>query len=656
MPIQRGQIIAGAYQTLDTVGEGGMARVFRARRLSDGAIVAVKVLRDQYAHDTEFVERFQREARAVAQLVHPNVVPVLESGADRGVHYIVMEFVEGEDLKAILRREGALDPTRAAWIAAEVCRALEYAHDRGIVHRDIKPQNILVTPHGRVKVTDFGIARAVSSSTITETGTVLGSVQYLSPEQARGDTVTAASDLYALGCVLYEMLAGVLPFDGESPIAIALKHIYEEPLPLRVHKPYVPPELEGICRRALAKSPRQRYASAKQMREDLEGLTEHWREIPTVVVAPGEATTVLRDGRVRQRRNARRRLLSPVVVASALLVLSAAAMVGGWQVFTAYVDVGEVTVPDLRGRPFEEAQALASQQRLQLVVARRDFSDRYPMNAVIDHDPPPGRRVRENRVISVVISQGAQVVEVPDVMRRSLTEARFLLDQTRLRLGEVREDYDDQFPRGFVVSQDPQPLTRVALRTPINLIVSKGPELVTVPDLVGKPLDEARAILHRIGVALGQVAYAPREDVEPGRIAEQTPRAGSQMRPTERMAVIVATRPAPAEPAPLPPAPPTPGPDPMETPGSPGLIPPSPVVQATTEAVEEDVRRVRIDIVIPAGEAQELRIVVIDVRGTRVAYRRVHLPGQRVTRLIEAQGYAIVQIYLGGRFVEEIRP
>jgi serine/threonine-protein kinase len=655
MPILRGQIVAGTYEIVDTVGQGGMATVFRARRISDGAVVAVKVLRDQYAHDREFVERFQREARAVADLVHPNVVPVLHSGDDRGAHYIVMEFVEGEDLKAVLRREGALDPQRASRIAAEVCRALEYAHGRGIVHRDIKPQNILITRDGQVKVTDFGIARAVSSSTITETGTVLGSVQYLSPEQARGEAVTAASDLYALGCVLYEMLTGALPFDGESPIAIALKHIYDEPPPPRERNPRVPHSLEGICRRALAKSPQQRYASAKQMHDDLEGHTEHWREMPTVVARPGEATAVMRRGRAGAKRNVSRRQFSPVLVASVLLVLVAASMVAGWQALNAYVNVGEVTVPDLRGRAFEEAQALASGQRLQITVVRREFSDRHPMNAVIDQDPPPGQRVRENRVISVVISQGTEMVEVPDTTRRSLTEARFLLDQARLRLGEVREDYDDQFPRGFVVSQDPQPFTQVARRSPVNLIVSKGPELVAVPDLVGKTLDEARAILHRIGVALGRVGYAPRDDVEPGQIAEQTPAPGGQMRRTERMAVVVATMPAPPDAPPQPQ--PHPQPAPMETPESTGLHPPSAVVvQSTTEPVQEDIRRVRVEVVMPGGEPQELRIVVIDVRGVRVAYRRVHLPGQRVTPVIEVQGYAIVQVYVGNRFIQEIRP
>src|SRR5438093_6364908 len=206
-----------------------MATVYTARRIADGAIVALKVLREQYATDVEFIERFQREAKAISELVHPHMVRVYDSGRDGTVHYIAMEYVEGANLKEYIRREGRLSPERALQIAAQVCEALEFAHSHGVVHRDIKPQNILLTADGQVKVTDFGIARALSSATITQTGTVLGSVQYLSPEQARGTTVGRSADLYALGVVLYEMVTGQLPFDGDSPIAIALSHVHKTP-------------------------------------------------------------------------------------------------------------------------------------------------------------------------------------------------------------------------------------------------------------------------------------------------------------------------------------------------------------------------------------------------------------------------------------------
>ncbi len=636
MAVAVGTVLAGRYELLETVGQGGMATVYRARRASDGKLVAVKILREPYAHDREFVERFQREAVAAASLSHPNVVPVLDSGEDGGVRFLVMEYVEGEDLKSHLRRTGALPAARAAAIAAAVCEALQYAHAQGIVHRDIKPQNILLTPTGQVKVTDFGIARALSAATITETGTVLGSVHYLSPEQARGEPVTAASDLYALGVVLYEMLTGQLPFDGESPIAVVLKHLYEEPPSPRDHNPEVPSWLEGVVRRAMAKRPEDRYPSAAHMKLDLEGRGQYWREGPTVVL-----------GRAAPRRRWPRP--SPVAVAAALLVVLASGMVAAWRALESYVNVGEVTVPDFRGRPFPEAQALAADSRLQLVVSGRQHHERYPPDAVVDQDPPPGQRVREGRWVSVVLSLGAERVQVPDVTRRALAEATLLLEQNKLRVGRVREDFDDQAPRGLVVSQEPAPGSVVARGASVDLVVSKGPETVTVPGLVGLTLEQARDVLQRVGLSLDRVGYVPRADAAPGVVVEQTPPAGARVRRAERVSLLLAVRPQQ----------PQPGPQPTPAPSLPRAEPtplPPPAVQATSEPAGGAVRRVRLEVNVPPGEPEEVRIVVIDHRGVRVVYRQVHEPGDRVVQTVEVEGYAIVQVYFGSRFVQEVRP
>src|SRR5262249_7047954 len=292
-----GRILLGEYEIAGPLGEGGMATVYRGRRRSDGRPVAVKVLREQYAHDKEFVARFEREAQALVQLSHPRMVTVFDYGRDGDVHFIVMEYVEGEDLKRQLQRVGVLDEARARKIGGEVCEAIAYAHARGIVHRDIKPQNILLTADGQVKVTDFGIARALASAAITETGTVLGSVQYLSPEQARGLGVGQSSDLYSLGVVLFEAVAGRLPFDGDTPIAIALKHIHE-PVPVRQRDGTpVSPGTRQIIMKALAKTPRQRYRSAEELREDLVGTAAHWREKGDDR-APGIADTATAIGRI----------------------------------------------------------------------------------------------------------------------------------------------------------------------------------------------------------------------------------------------------------------------------------------------------------------------------------------------------------------------
>ncbi len=641
MAVASGSVLAGRYELLETVGHGGMATVYRARRLPDGKVVAVKVLREPYCHDREFVERFEREAQAAASLAHPHVVPVLDSGEDRGVRFLVMEYVDGEDLKSLLRRSGPLAPARAVAVAAAVCDALEYAHARGIVHRDIKPQNILLTPSGQVKVTDFGIARALTSATITETGTVLGSVHYLPPEQARGEPATAASDLYALGVVLYEMLTGRLPFDGESPIAVALKHLYEEPPSLRHANPEVPGWLEGVVRRALAKRPEDRYPSAADMRADLEGRAQYWREGPTVVL---ERPAPLSRRRWRPSASA---------AAAVLLGVLASGMVAGWWALQAYVNVAEVTVPDFRGRTLTEAQAAAAELRLQLTVAGRQYHDRYPSGVVVDQDPPAGQRVREGRWVSVIVSQGAERVVVPDVTRRPLAEATLLLEQARLRVGAVRDDFDDQVPRGVVVSQEPAPGSQVGRDQAVDLVVSKGPELVTVPGLVGLTLEQARDVLHRVGLNLDRVGYLARTDVPPGIVVEQSPAAGSRIRRTQRLGVVVAVRPR---------VEPSPGPTPRSAPATPevGAPPPPlstpPAVQATAEPAGGMVRRVRLEVTLPPGEPEEVRIVVIDSRGVRVVYRQVHEPGERVVRTVEVEGYAIVQVYFGARFVEEVRP
>ncbi|MFS8544437.1 MAG: Stk1 family PASTA domain-containing Ser/Thr kinase, partial [Limnochordales bacterium] len=267
-------LLANRYRIQAKIGDGGMAVVYRALDIVLHRPVAIKCLRPQFASDPEFRQRFIQEAQAAASLSHPNVVNIFDVGRAGDVHYIVLEYVQGRNLKEILREEGRLSPRRAAHIARAVARALEAAHRRQLIHRDIKPHNILITPEGRVKVTDFGIARAASTATLTQTGTVIGSVHYFSPEQARGEAVGPASDLYSLGVVLYEMLTGTVPFVGESPIAVAIKHVQEEPVPPRRHVPTIPVWLERVVLKALAKDPAQRYASAEEMAQDLAWRTD----------------------------------------------------------------------------------------------------------------------------------------------------------------------------------------------------------------------------------------------------------------------------------------------------------------------------------------------------------------------------------------------
>ncbi|MDR7556734.1 MAG: protein kinase [Armatimonadota bacterium] len=656
MTVDVGTRVAGRYEVVALLAEGGMSRVYRART-PEGQVVALKVLRDAYAADREFVERFVREARAVQALDHPHVVRVLDSGRDGDVYFIAMEYVDGEDLKSYLRRVGPLEPADAERIALAVCEALDYAHGQGIVHRDVKPQNILLTRDGTVKVADFGIARALAAVTLTQTGTVLGTVHYLSPEQARGAPVGRASDLYALGVVLFEMLTGRLPFEGESPIAVALKHLHEPPPSARAVHPRVPRRLDGIIRKAMAKRREDRYATAREMAADLRGETARWEE----VLGDDDPTRTFALEAHRRRR------LRPVVpLAAAVLVAVLAGLWAGWQAVSAYLNVPEVEVPDLVGRSLLQAEQIARQQGVILEVAERAYSATVPQDVILAQHEPPGKRVKQGRRIGVVVSLGPQLVTVPDVVHQPVQAAQLALETARLRVGALQEGYDDVVKPGFVIRQDPPAGARVQVDSPVTLVISRGPAQVEMPALVGRTLAEARRLLEDRGLVIAHARTVPVVDVAPGVIVEQSPVAGALVRPGQTaITVAVAARPgqeaappqAPVvtvEPQPVPtpvpsPAPPTSAgrPSPAATPGAPPAAAPSPGLA----------RRTRVQVVVPEGPAaQEVKIVVIDEKGVRTVYQAAHAPGDRVEQFVSTQGYTIIQVYIDNRLVQELRP
>lgn len=627
--------LAGRYEVMGLIAEGGMALVYRGRRLEDGALVAIKVLREQYAHNAEFVARFEREAQAVAQLSHPRMVRIFDHGRDGDIHFIVMEYIDGEDLKTHLRRAGPLDEARVCAIGAEVCEVLEYAHRMGIVHRDIKPQNILLTSGGGVKVTDFGIARALAASGITETGTVLGSVQYISPEQARGLGVSWRADLYSLGVVLYEAATGTLPFDADTPIAIALRHMHEPPPLPRRDGARLGRALEAIILKALAKDPEHRYRSAQDMADDLTGRTAHWR-----AASADESTAVVRArGRpaAAPRRDLRARYRSvPLLAAAVVLLATFGGMAWGWQVLNAYLNVPEIAVPDLVGRSLVDAEAIARQRHLNVQVVQQVHNTTLPVGSVVSQDPAAGTPVKVNRAVGLVTSLGPEMVTVPDVRRRSLEDTRFTIEQARLAVGEIRETYDDTVPSGFIIVQDPAPGASVPRDTAVNVTVSRGQQVLVLPDLVGRSLDEARQLLQDLGVTLRDVTQTPRDDVPPGQVTAMTPPAGTRIGHGDAVSVTIAVQPAG------------------------GGAPPQPIVIGTPPAPQSpatDQRQAHLRIIIPEGAANQLvRIVVIDQQGVHTAYQGVHHPGENVDRTVVGQGYTIVQVYIDSRLIQEIRP
>jgi serine/threonine-protein kinase len=658
-----GTVIAGRYEIVDRIADGGMSTVYRARRQADGVVVALKVLRPQYAADREFLERFTREARAAEALRHPNIVQVYESGRDGDVHYIAMEYVDGPDLKGHLRRLGRLDPVDAERIARSVCEALDYAHHEGIVHRDVKPQNILMAPDGTVKVADFGIARALASVTITQPGTVLGTVQYLSPEQARGAPVGRASDIYALGAVLYEMLTGRLPFEGDTPIAIALKHLHEPPPRPRLVQPDVPVRLEAIVVKAMAKRGDDRYGAARDMATDLEGRTEFWKEVAS------EDLSATRQFELPAGEGGPSPRATLLRAAAAVLVVLVVVLWAGWRALNAYLTVAEVEMPALTGLPLARADELARDAGIELEVSDRINSPTVASDVVISQEQPAGKRLKQGRRVGVVVSLGTAKVTVPDLVQRTVQEAQLALDNARLRVGAMKDGYDDLVKPGVVMRQNPVAGATVPVDSPVTLVISRGPALVDMPALVGRPLEEAHRLLEEKGLVVAHVRTVGTTDAEPGVVIDQTPAAGSRLPPGQgTITLTVSARPgeegAPprvpvitAEPQPTeapsrpPEVTPRPAPQPRATPGGAATPVPRP-----SPAAPGQERRTRVQVVVPEGSAQEVKIVVIDETGVRTVYQARHVAGDRVDQLVRSHGYTIIQVYVANRLVQEVRP
>ncbi len=560
--VQPGAVIGGRYRLERPIGSGGMAKVWLAHdRLLDRP-VAVKILSERYAADPDFVERFRREASAAAGLSHPNIVTVYDRGEAEGSYYIVMEHLPGPDLKEILRRRGRLDARQAVDAALQVLAALSAAHRRDVIHRDIKPQNVLVAEDGHLKVTDFGIARAGDDAGMTEVGSVIGTAQYLSPEQARGDDVTTASDCYAVGIVLYEMLTGRVPFDGEKPVAVAMRQVNETPIAPHVVNPAVPVELSDIVMKALEKRPGSRYRTAEEFSDALlqiRPLLPPPVEDATAVLAavdPPETTTRIIPGPPRPPTGPtrmagspppppRRRSRAPLIAALVALLLLAA---GAYALFfTDLVQGGTVTIPELQNRNAADARAQLEELGLQ-VSPQRETSDAVAEGNVTRTDPPGGSRVDEGSEVTLFVSAGPETKPVPDVVGRSREDAESALSREGFTV-KVLEENDDDVAAGDVIRQTPGAGEQHAVGGEVTIVVSLGPEPVEVPQLLLKTEAQARELLADAGLELGNVTTRETTRREPGLILDQDPDAGAKIPPGRSVGIVVAKAP-PAPPQP----------------------------------------------------------------------------------------------------------
>jgi serine/threonine protein kinase/beta-lactam-binding protein with PASTA domain len=563
------QVLGERYEIGGVLGRGGMAEVHRGRDLRLGREVAVKVLRSDLARDPSFQVRFRREAQASASLNHPAIVAVYDTGEDRtttgATPYIVMEYVEGETLRDVLRREGRLSPERAMSLSADICGALDFSHRNGIVHRDVKPGNVMITPQGAVKVMDFGIARAVSDSaaTMTSTAAVIGTAQYLSPEQARGESVDARSDVYSLGCMLYELVTGAPPFIGDSPVAVAYQHVREDPkLPSSIN-PAIPAELDAILLKAMSKNPANRYQSAAEMRNDLLRALAGQRVEATPVMGDAEKTTILAatrgggydseawDDDERERTRRKRRIIAIVSVLAVLLLGGAVAVaIAMSRTEDPQATVEQVQVPALANLQQAAAEQAITDAGLEVGTVTTEASTTVDEGLVIRSSPAGGAQVQLGSTVDLFVSGGPDTIAIPNVVGLDEDRARGTLEQagfTSINSQQV----DSLEEEGTVVAVSPQESAQAAPSTPIRLQISTG--TVRLPDVANRNEAEARQILTDAGFSSGQIVNqsAERDDVAEGTVVGTEPGSGTAVGAGEEIVLLIAV-PTPPEPTPTP--------------------------------------------------------------------------------------------------------
>jgi eukaryotic-like serine/threonine-protein kinase len=559
-------IIDGRYRVISRVGSGGMADVYLAEDQLLGRQVAVKVLHHHFAEDQEFVERFRREASSAARLSHPNIVGIFDRGEWNGTYYIAMEYVAGRSLKTIVREQGPLDPASAIDVVVQILRAARFAHKRGVIHRDFKPHNVLLDEEGRARVTDFGIARA-GASDMTLTGSIMGTAQYLSPEQAQGHAVSAGADLYSVGVILYELLTGVVPFEGETAVAIAFKQVAAEPTPPSAVNPALPVALDAVVLRALAKDPSRRYADADEFisvlqreRQTLyassnvpvltarttgpDGWEGHDGAPPArPAAAAGAGSSLLvpppasdgEESEDSQPDRRRRRLLwwalggtvAAVLVALALLLLLSSG--------------GRVTVPNVTGQ--SEQVAIVRVRAAGLTpVATQAASTALAAGLVLGETPPRGTKVRRGTRVTLVVSSGPPTLTLANVEGLTAEQAVAKLRAAGLK-PTTKQEPSATIPTGNVISTDPSAGARLAIGSPVTVLVSSGPVQVQVPSVTGDAQAAAEATLTTAGLTVGTVTQQSSEEKTPGTVLSQSPAAGTSLRAGGSVNLVVAQAP-----------------------------------------------------------------------------------------------------------------
>jgi serine/threonine-protein kinase len=641
-----GKLLNERYKIKKQIGSGGMALVYEAQDILLDRKVAIKMLRPEFVSDEDFINKFRHEAKAVARITHPNVVSIYDIVESEDSLYLVMEYIEGKDLKTVIKDRGKLSIVEALDIANQVTAGVEVAHNNNIIHCDIKPHNILLTENNQIKVTDFGIARAVSTSTMTITDTIMGSAHYFSPEQAQGKEINTYSDIYSIGIVLYEMISGEVPFKGDSPISVALKHIQNEPEELKSVMPSVPKQVNDLVMKTLSKEPEDRFSNASELREE---LVDTLKNIETTDQFNEEKfqnddsdTKVLKKSEIKKQglknkkeketqdnsvdetekyfssESKNKSKVNKWLVWSLVIVLLVTASVFGLvYFFKVYTEVPIVEVPNLINTEFEKAKDIASEKGLSLKKAEEEvFHNDVEKGHIVTQEPRASERVKQTRQIVVTISKGPKIVEVPDFKGRPLREVEVLLDNLGLQVDEFVYEYSEQFDENYVISQVPEPGSEIEVNTKVELVVSKGPKpiMVTMPSLLGKDKDEAFNLITRNGLEVGKLNYGKSTRHEEGLVMNQEYEVGVNVPENSTVDVGIST----------------------------GLV--------NNGDFEE--HRTNIGINIVGNSEQEIKIIVKDSNGEEVAYQRNHNPGEYVNKTIYSVGPTVLEIYRDGELIK----
>jgi serine/threonine-protein kinase len=536
-----GTILNNRYELLEKIGEGGMAEVYKAKCHKLNRYDAVKILKRDYANDPTVVEKFKNEATAVANLSDNNIINIFDVGSQGDINYIVMEYVKGKTLKQIINQNVRLSYERAIDIAIQISKALDCAHRNNIIHRDVKPQNILVTEEGVVKVTDFGIAKASSSVTITNSNKVIGSAHYFSPEQARGNYVDARADIYSLGIVLYEMVTGKLPFDAESPVTIALKHLQDIAVPPKNLNSNIPESLNSLIIKCIQKDPNNRYQTVRELLMDLLRIQKdlNYEIIPSSVEK--DYTRVMEPVNVAHSHedydddDTKVNITTKKILLFALagILVIALGALAAWAVFggtkqapgtkTPDKVVEDALVPDVIGLPEAEAKKMIEDLGLTYFYIDDENHDTIPAGSVIKTFPSEGEKA-PNGEVRVRLSKGPTKNTVPSVLDYDAEQAKIILQTLNFEMVISDKQYSETVPKNFVISQTPTPDTEAEKGAKVNVVISLGPEVVfsSVPDLKGKTLQEAEALLTAAKLKLGNKTPIPTNDPNlADKVAEQ---------------------------------------------------------------------------------------------------------------------------------------